>query len=48
MSPDGQTIVEAKGQWRPEDRRKMRMIVEQHPDIRIIMVFVAGLAAEDD
>jgi hypothetical protein len=34
-----QTIVEAKGLWRPQDRRKMRMIVEQHPGIRIIMVF---------
>ena len=43
MSPNGQTIVEAKGLWRPKDRRKMRMIVEQHPGIMIIMVRMPDL-----
>jgi hypothetical protein len=43
MSPNARRSLRRKGLWRPEDRRKMRMIVEQHPGIRIIMVRMPDL-----
>lgn len=32
-------IIEGKGEWTPEDRRKMALVKEQHPDLDIRMVF---------
>ena len=31
--------IEAKGFWRPEDRRKIKTIKQQHPEIDIRMAF---------
>jgi hypothetical protein len=31
--------VEARDRWRDADRRKMRLVRQQHPDLRIVMVF---------
>lgn len=39
VSPDGRTVVEAKGLWRLADRRKMRLFREQHPQVKVVMVF---------
>lgn len=36
--PNG-VILEAKGYFRPEDRRKMAAIKKQHPDLDIRLVF---------
>ena len=36
--PNG-VILEAKGYWEPSDRRKIKAIKEQHPDLDIRMVF---------
>ena len=35
----GRLIYELKGRWTAVDRRKMRLLVEQHPEYEIIMVF---------
>ena len=37
--PNKNIYLEAKGYWRPEDRRKIRTIRKQHPDIDLRMVF---------
>ena len=37
--PDTDIYIEAKGFWRPEDRRKIKAIKEQHPEIDIRMAF---------
>ena len=37
--PNKHIYLEAKGYWRPEDRRKIKRIKEQHPDIDLRMVF---------
>nr|WP_174890408.1 endodeoxyribonuclease [Roseicella sp. DB1501] len=39
ISPDGRTIIESKGRFSEEDRRKMRLIRQQFPHLRIIMIF---------
>ena len=36
--PNG-IIIEAKGLWTPEDRKKHLLVREQHPDLEIRMVF---------
>ncbi|WP_422049708.1 hypothetical protein [Shimia sp.] len=36
--PNG-IIIDTKGRWVTEDRQKFKMIVEQHPDLDIRMVF---------
>jgi hypothetical protein len=38
--PNG-VILEAKGYFKPEDRRKMLAIKQQHPDVDIRLVFQA-------
>lgn len=35
----GRLIYELKGRWTATDRKKMRLLVEQHPEYEIIMVF---------
>ena len=35
----GKLIYELKGRWTAQDRKKMRLLVEQHPEYEIIMVF---------
>lgn len=35
----GNTYYETKGQFPVEDRKKMKLLVEQHPDKRFVMVF---------
>ena len=35
----GDLIVECKGRFTSEDRRKMRLVKEQHPDLDIRFVF---------
>lgn len=35
----GKLIYELKGRWTAIDRKKMKLLVEQHPDWRIIMCF---------
>ncbi len=37
--PNG-VILETKGYWEPEDRRKIRNVKEQNPDLDIRMVFM--------
>lgn len=32
-------FLEAKGYWEPEDRRKIKNVIEQNPDVDIRMVF---------
>lgn len=39
VSKDGLTIIEAKGLWREASRKTMRLIRQQHPGLRIIMIF---------
>jgi hypothetical protein len=31
--------IEAKGRWSPSDRRKMKQITQQRPDVKIYMMF---------
>ena len=38
--PNG-IVLETKGYWRPEDRRKVRQVIEENPDIDLRMVFQA-------
>lgn len=38
--PNG-VIIEAKGYFKPEDRRKMLAVKKQHPDLDIRLVFQA-------
>lgn len=35
----GKLIYELKGRWTQKDRVKMKLLVEQHPEYEIIMVF---------
>ena len=35
-------FVETKGYWDAADRQKMKLIVEQHPEIKVRMYFVSG------
>lgn len=35
----GKLIYELKGRWTAQDRKKMRLLVEQHPEYEIVMVF---------
>ena len=35
----GNLIYELKGRWTASDRKKMKLLVEQHPEWNIIMVF---------
>lgn len=35
----GRLIYELKGRWTAVDRKKMRLLVEQHPEFEIVMVF---------
>lgn len=35
----GKLIYELKGRWTAIDRKKMRLLVEQHPEYEIVMVF---------
>lgn len=36
---DDQIIVEVKGRWTAQDRRKMSLVIEQHPEKDIRMLF---------
>ena len=36
--PNG-VYLEAKGYWEPEDRRKIKAVKQQHPDLDLRMVF---------
>ena len=36
---DNGIIVEMKGQWTPQDRKKMGLVIEQHPQLDIRMLF---------
>ena len=36
--PNG-IYLECKGLWEPEDRRKIKAVIEQHPEIDLRMVF---------
>ena len=38
--PNG-IYLECKGLWEPEDRRKIKAVIEQHPEIDLRMVFQA-------
>ena len=38
--PNG-VYLECKGLWEPEDRRKIKAVIEQHPEIDLRMVFQA-------
>ena len=35
----GRLIYELKGRWTSIDRKKMKLLVEQHPEYEIVMVF---------
>lgn len=35
----GKLIYELKGRWTQKDRVKMKLLVEQHPEYEIVMVF---------
>lgn len=35
----GKLFYELKGRWTAQDRKKMRLLVEQHPEYEIVMVF---------
>lgn len=35
------TYVETKGYFSPEDRQKMRLVIEQHPDLDIRILFMS-------
>lgn len=35
----GRLIYELKGKWTSQDRKKMKLLVEQHPEYEIVMVF---------
>lgn len=35
----GKLIYELKGRWTASDRKKMKLLVEQHPEFEIVMVF---------
>ena len=37
--PNKNIYLEAKGYWRPEDRRKIKTVRKQHPDLDLRMVF---------
>ena len=37
---DGGVIIEAKGRFTAADRRKMKAVIEAHPDERIVMLFM--------
>ena len=37
--PNKHIYLEAKGYWRPEDRRKIKTVRKQHPDLDLRMVF---------
>ena len=37
--PSTDIYIEAKGYWRPDDRRKIKTIKEQHPEIDLRMCF---------
>ena len=40
VTQSGKTIVvESKGRWVVADRKKMKLVVQQHPDLDIRMVF---------
>ena len=39
--PNG-ILVETKGRWVPEDRKKHLLIKKQHPELDIRMVFMSG------
>ena len=32
-------MLETKGYWRPEDRRKVRQVIAENPDLDLRMVF---------
>ncbi len=34
-----EVLIETKGRWLPADRKKMKLVIEQHPDLDIRMVF---------
>ena len=36
--PNG-VVLETKGYWRPEDRRKVRQVIAENPDLDLRMVF---------
>ena len=36
--PSG-VMLETKGYWAPEDRRKIKAVKEQNPDLEILMIF---------
>ena len=36
--PNG-VVLETKGYWRPEDRRKVKQVITENPDIDLRMVF---------
>ena len=38
LLPSG-VFLECKGYWAPEDRRKIKAVKEQNPDIEILMIF---------
>ena len=40
LLPNG-VYLECKGYWEPEDRRKIKAVKEQHPDLDLRMVFQA-------
>ena len=40
LLPNG-VYLECKGLWEPEDRRKIKAVIEQHPDMDLRMVFQA-------
>jgi predicted nuclease of restriction endonuclease-like RecB superfamily len=40
LLPSG-VFLECKGYWAPEDRRKIKAVKEQNPDIEILMIFQA-------
>lgn len=35
----GKLIYELKGRWTAQDRKKMKLLVEQHPEFTFVMVF---------
>ena len=37
--PKTDTYYELKGRWTAADRKKMKLVVQQHPDKNIVMVF---------
>ena len=40
LLPSG-VFLECKGYWAPEDRRKIKAVKKQNPDIEILMIFQA-------